>query len=110
MLQRRIERYPQTEIRFNLLAVCEDLRRRAREAGDHEALAREEMKRSEWRWENALRRHNFVGFVGELMKGVTKSKLKNGNYDKWISEAKAATQKRIDERGKKGSAHDEADI
>ncbi|QIX01336.1 hypothetical protein AMS68_006853 [Peltaster fructicola] len=109
VLQRRIERYPQTEIRFNLLAVCEDLRKRAREAGDHEALAREEMKRSQWRWENALRRHNFVGFVGELMKGVTKSKLDDGSYDTWISDAKAATQKRIDERDKKGSAQDEAD-
>lgn len=93
VLQRRIERYPQTEIRFNLLAMCEDLRKKAREIGDQEMLAREEHKRREWRWENALRRHNFVGLIGEVMKGVTAQKLKDGRYEKWIEDAKASTQK-----------------
>ncbi|TKA70771.1 hypothetical protein B0A55_05468 [Friedmanniomyces simplex] len=102
VLQRRIERYPATEIRFNLLAMCEDLRARARDIGDEEMLAREEAKRREWRWENALRRHNFVGFVGEVMKGVTAQKLKEGAYDAWVEEAKTATKKRIEERQKKG--------
>ncbi|KAF2771894.1 ubiquitinyl hydrolase [Teratosphaeria nubilosa] len=110
VLQRRIERYPQTEIRFNLLAICEDLRLKAKEIGDQEMLAREEQKRREWRWENALRRHNFVGFIGETMKGVTAAKLKDGSYEKWVEDAKAATQKRIEERGKKGQAADEMDL
>ncbi|KAH9824590.1 Ubiquitin carboxyl-terminal hydrolase 2 [Teratosphaeria destructans] len=110
VLQRRIERYPQTEIRFNLLAICEDLRLKAKEIGDQEMLAREEQKRREWRWENALRRHNFVGFIGEAMKGVTAAKLKDGSYEKWVEDAKAATKKRIEERGKKGQAADEMDL
>ena len=110
VLQRRIERYPQTEIRFNLLAMCEDLRVRAKEVGDQEMLFREEQKRREWRWENALRRHNFVGFIGEIMKGVTAAKMKEGGHDKWVEDAKAATKKRLDERKKKGQAADEMDV
>ncbi|KAK0939155.1 hypothetical protein LTR29_009265 [Friedmanniomyces endolithicus] len=107
VLQRRIERYPATEIRFNLLAMCEDLRARARAIGDEEMLAREEAKRQEWRWENALRRHNFVGFIGEVMKGVTAQKLKEGTYDAWVEDAKTATKKRSGERRKKGQHGEE---
>ena len=110
VLQRRIERYPATEIRFNLLAVCEDLRERARAVGDEEWLAREQRKRREWRWENALRRHNFVGFIGEVMKGVGASKVKDGSYDKWIEDAKTATKKRIEDRQKRGQSADEMDL
>lgn len=110
VLQRRIERYPQTEIRFNLLAMCQDLRTRAKEVGDQEWLAREEQKRREWQWENALRRHNFVGFIGDVVKGVTAQKLKDGSYDKWVEDAKAATKKRVDDRQKKGQAGDEMDL
>lgn len=110
VLQRRIERYPQNEIRFNLLAMCEDPRTQAREIGDTETLMREEQKRREWRWENALRRHNFVGFIGEMMKGVTAQKLKEGSHDKWIEDAKVATKKRTEERKKKGQVADEMDV
>jgi len=111
VLQRRIERYPPTEIRFNLLAMCEDLRIKAREIGDSEMLGREEEKRRAWRWENALRRHNFVGFVGEVMKGVTGLKVKEGSHEAWIEEAKVATKKRVDERkAKGGGGGDEMDI
>ena len=110
VLQRRIERYPATEIRFNLLAMCEDLRIQASAVGDREMLEREERKRREWRWENALRRHNFVGFIGEVMKGVSKQKIAEGSYDGWIEEAKATTKKRVEERKKKGAAGDEMDV
>ncbi|EMC96493.1 hypothetical protein BAUCODRAFT_131075 [Baudoinia panamericana UAMH 10762] len=110
VLQRRIARYPPTEIRFNLLAMCEDLRVRARETGDAEMLAREERKRREWRWENALRRHNFVGLIGDVMKGVTAAKVREGTYGAWIEEAKAATRKRVEERRGRGQAGDEMDV
>lgn len=110
VLQSRIARYPQTEIRFNLLAMCEDLRTQAKAIGDQEMLEREERKRREWRWENALRRHNFVGFIGETMKGVTAAKVKEGTYDKWVEDAKATTQKRSDDRKRKGQGADEMDI
>ena len=71
---------------------------------------REEHKRREWRWENALRRHNFVGFIGEMMKGVTAQKLNEGGHEKWVEDAKAATKKRTEERKKKGHLGDEMDV
>ena len=97
ILQRRIKRYPADEVRFNLMAVCRDLRVRAHEIGDMETLATEKRKRMQWEWENALRRHNFVGFTGELLKGVVRMKMQNGEYEPWIAEAKKATEKRIEE-------------
>ncbi|GAM84666.1 hypothetical protein ANO11243_026650 [Dothideomycetidae sp. 11243] len=110
VLQRRIERYPAHEIRFNLLAVCPDLRIRARELGDQEWLYREEEKRRAWRWENALRKHNFVGFVGELAKGVVKQKVEKGEYEKWVEEAKERTSKKREEARSKGQGGDEMDV
>ncbi|GAO17785.1 hypothetical protein UVI_02006200 [Ustilaginoidea virens] len=90
VLRRRIARYEATEIRFNLLAMCRDLRVRARDFGDHDLLAREERKRQEWHFENALRRHNFVGFAGEVLKGVVAAKLSQGGdaaVDRWIDQS-----------------------
>ena len=104
VLQRRIAMYPTHEIRFNLLALVRDLRIRAQELGDQAWLYREEQKRNGWQWENALRRHNFIGFIGEMMKGVTVSKLREGpsSYDKWVDEAKGKTKTRLEERKKGG--------
>jgi ubiquitin carboxyl-terminal hydrolase L5 len=103
VLQRRIGRYPIHEIRFNLLAMIQDPRIKAKEIGDLELLKAEEEKRRAWVWENSLRKHNFVGFVGELMKGVVREKSKEGDdkYKHWIETAKAKTQERL-EKGKAG--------
>ena len=108
VLQRRIARYPATEIRFNLMACCRDLRIRAREFGDEDELEEQEDKRARWLWENSLRRHNFVGFVGELLKGVVRAKLEEGGdaYDKWVEEAKGRSSKRREELRKQGIAED----
>lgn len=88
VLQRRVARYDATEIRFNLLAMCRDLRVRAREFGDVELLEREERKRKDWLFENALRRHNFVGFSGEVLKSVVEGKMDEGEgkVDEWVKE------------------------
>ncbi|PGH02788.1 hypothetical protein AJ79_07553 [Helicocarpus griseus UAMH5409] len=104
VLQRRIARYPEGEIRFNLMAVVRDLRVRAREIGDVEMLEREERKRREWEWENALRRCNFVGFIGEVVKGVVGMKVKEGEgkYQEWIEGAKKETQRRLEMRRGRG--------
>lgn len=109
VLQRRIGRYPAHEIRFNLLAMVRDLRISAREVGDQEMLYREEQKRSDWQFENALRRHNFVGFAGEVLKGVIADKLQESPdaYTKWVDDAKKKTKERSEDRKKKGAADDE---
>lgn len=110
VLQRRINRYPADEIRFNLLAMVRDLRIWAQNIGDLEGLQREEAKRNEWQFENALRRHNFVGFAAELLKGVVRTKLAEGgkdSLDKWIEEAKGVTRKRLEEQRKKDGGKDE---
>ncbi|XXH00440.1 hypothetical protein Hte_006785 [Hypoxylon texense] len=105
VLQRRIARYELSEIRFNLMAMVRDRRIAAREFGDAEALAREERKRRDWQFENALRRHNFVGFAGAVLKGVVDAKLKEGGeaaYEKWVEDAKAKTRQRLEGRKKGG--------
>ncbi|KAL4909900.1 hypothetical protein BDW74DRAFT_45386 [Aspergillus multicolor] len=95
VLQRRIARYPETETRFNLMAVVRDLRIRAAEMGDQEALRAEERKRAAWAWENSLRRSNFVGFIGEVLKGVTAKKNEEGSVDEWVKRAEEETAKRL---------------
>ncbi|KAF3770660.1 ubiquitinyl hydrolase [Cryphonectria parasitica EP155] len=110
VLQRRINRYDTAEIRFNLLAMVRDLRIRANEIGDAELLEREGQKRWDWQFENALRRTNLIGFVGEVLKGVVADKLKTGGedaYQKWVDAGHSKMKQRIDTKKKKtGMAED----
>jgi ubiquitin carboxyl-terminal hydrolase L5 len=100
VLQRRIARYPPGEVRFNLMAAVRDLRIRAQEFGDTELLERENAKRRAWAWENTLRRSNFVGFIGEVAKGVVEKKVKDGKYEEWVEGAKKETLRRAEARRK----------
>jgi ubiquitin carboxyl-terminal hydrolase L5 len=89
------------------MAVVKDLRIKAEEIGDQEALERERRKRREWEWENSLRRWNFVGFIGEILKGVVREKVKEGKYEGWVEEAKERTKKRMEDRAKRGQGEEE---
>jgi len=103
VIHRRIERYPPSEIRFNLMAVVQDQRIKAVEIGDEEMLSREDEKRTQWETENELRRHNFVGFIRELLKGVVKEKLKDGSYETWLEDVKKQNLEKA-QAAKKGEA------
>ena len=112
VLQRRIARYPATEIRFNLLALTRDPRPAMRAAGDADGLARERRRREAWAWENALRRHNLVGFVGEVLRGVVGQAVRKepdgAAYKSWIEEGVAKTEGRLEkERGRRKAKGDE---
>ena len=90
--------------------MVRDLRLRAQEIGDYDWLQREQQKRDAWQWENVLRRHNFIGFIGETLKGVTAAKLKEGAeaYGEWIRDAKSKTKARLEEKRKKGGGGEPA--
>ncbi|CAK7269517.1 hypothetical protein SEPCBS119000_003611 [Sporothrix epigloea] len=109
-VQRRIARYGADEIHFNLMAAVRDRRLTARELGDTELLDRETRKRREWQFENALRRHNFVGFAYEVLEGVVEAKLQEGGgagavndeaYQKWVADATSRFQRRMEDRQKR---------
>lgn len=70
VLARRIARAPAGDLRFNLLALTADPRARLAAAGDAEGLAREAIKRAQWRRENILRRANYAGLVTALVRGL----------------------------------------
>lgn len=101
VVRRRVEGFPTGELRFALLAVCGDLRERARRMGDGEGVEREERRRREWVWENALRRWNFVGFGAEVLRKVVGEKVREGEggFEEWVGEARRATKKRREGRG-----------
>lgn len=88
------------------MAVVQDLRIKAVEIGDEEMLAREEEKRKQWETENELRRHNFVGFIHELLKGVVKEKVKEGKYEDWIKDVKKANLEKAKAARKAAEAED----
>jgi len=96
-IQRRIENYATQEIKFNLLAVTEDARKRLRErlaelsalgtsgadfSGEkseiESRLEREEAKEARWRDENIRRRHNYLPLILSLLKELaTKGELQS---------------------------------
>lgn len=81
-IQKRIEKYAASEVRFNVMAVVKDKIdvitediEKATAAGDQAkigdleaAMAAEKDRRANWKLENERRRHNFVPLIFELLK------------------------------------------
>lgn len=69
-----------------------------------ELLAREEKKRQQWDFENALRRHNHLGLVVGLLSALAKKdvetgdgsweRIKNGAREKMQERIRAARERR----------------
>ncbi|KAK9449052.1 ubiquitin carboxyl-terminal hydrolase [Limtongia smithiae] len=96
VLLKRIGRYPESEVHFNLLAAVRDRRELLREAGDEEGLLREEEKRAEWRRENILRRENFVGLAFNALKGVlAQTATDDTAFEAMLDSARIKSQQRL---------------
>mmetsp|Transcript_33718 Transcript_33718/g.111530 ORF Transcript_33718/g.111530 Transcript_33718/m.111530 type:complete len:166 (+) Transcript_33718:323-820(+) len=79
-IQARIERYSQSEIRFNLMAItasrADELRKQIASLAEGDAalaerrqqLAVEEQKLARWKAENVRRKHNYLPFLINLLK------------------------------------------
>ncbi|KAI9917848.1 hypothetical protein PsorP6_012812 [Peronosclerospora sorghi] len=89
LIQKRIQKYATSEIRFNLLALVrnriqayEEQLQAAIEAGGNEQqvaqiqadLAAEQHKRESWALENKRRKHNYIPFIIQLLKTLAEKK------------------------------------
>uniref|UniRef100_A0AAV1ULF0 Ubiquitin carboxyl-terminal hydrolase n=1 Tax=Peronospora matthiolae TaxID=2874970 RepID=A0AAV1ULF0_9STRA len=89
VIQKRIEKYAQSEIRFNLLALVRDRIQTYEEqlqamletggseqlaAQIHADLAAEQQKRENWALENKRRKHNYIPLVVQLLKTLAEKK------------------------------------
>ncbi|KAF0977211.1 hypothetical protein FDP41_003864 [Naegleria fowleri] len=88
-IQNRINKYAQTEIKFNLMAVVRNRKDALLEELNslpqtpenmdkisilQEKIQMEEEKRANWKQENARRRHNYVPFLVNLLKVLAEEK------------------------------------
>lgn len=103
-IQKRIEKYQSSEIKFNLMALTQDRRNYIQskikamlEAGLSESdeaisalnmdLMHEEEQRKQWEIENERRRHNYLPFCMELIRALAKS----GNLQECTRKAREKT-------------------
>ena len=85
-IQTRIQKYAQSEIRFNLLALVQDKKEQAQKqleeataAGNQDLIQtlnlkieQENEKQQKWKTENERRRHNYVPLIFELLQQLAK--------------------------------------
>ena len=112
IIEKRMAKYSQGEIHFNLMALVQDklqaLAKQAEEmtsAGNEAGLAdvqlriaEEEARRSQWKKENIRRRHNYLPFIVELLKGLAAEGQLLPVYEK--AKEKALKQKEQKEKRK----------
>lgn len=83
VLHRRIDRAPEGDLRFNLLALTSDRRPLLAAAGDIEGLHAENEKREAWKRENNARRANYTELLTELIKGIASDSDKFATDSDW---------------------------
>ena len=95
-IQKRIEKYSTSEIRFNLLAVIDDKKAKAEKeitaltgqegkeseiAIQTQIIAEETSKKESWKTENERRRHNYVPLIFELLEQLAKKNMVEGLFE-----------------------------
>ena len=110
-IQKRIEKYSASEVKFNLLAVVEDKKERAekelaalqaqqgKEAEievQKQIIAEETAKKEAWKTENERRRHNYVPLIFELLEQLAKKNM----LEKMFDDAKELKKKKLEEKKK----------
>lgn len=78
IIEQRMAKYQAGEIHFNLMAIVPDkllALRKQLETAEHPdsvqiAITQEEERRKQWKTENVRRRHNYLPFIMELLKGL----------------------------------------
>jgi ubiquitin carboxyl-terminal hydrolase L5 len=95
----RMAEFGDSQIRFTLLAVCKDVTNEQLDQNDPQYLAKKERqedlveKRKKWEAENHRRRHNYLPFIVELLKQLSR----HGQLDALKKEA-AEKKKVSDEK------------
>mmetsp|Transcript_3443 Transcript_3443/g.5333 ORF Transcript_3443/g.5333 Transcript_3443/m.5333 type:complete len:324 (-) Transcript_3443:218-1189(-) len=119
-IEKRIQKYSQKEIRFNLLAIVKDRQEVYQEevkklqaslsAGSEEEgkikaeiaefeqkIEQEKQKHQKWKEENVRRKHNFIPFVFHLLKELAAK----GKLDSIVDAAQKQAEERMDAASKK---------
>lgn len=108
IIEARMAKYQAGEVHFNLMALVQDKIMRytkelalLTEAGDQAGMAEcqmnlteEEERRKTWRKENVRRRHNYLPFIVELLKGLA-------NHDQLLPVFERAKEKAVERDAKK---------
>mmetsp|Transcript_23184 Transcript_23184/g.58766 ORF Transcript_23184/g.58766 Transcript_23184/m.58766 type:complete len:309 (-) Transcript_23184:306-1232(-) len=109
-IERKMSILSEGEIRFNLLAVCGDLKEKyetllmsfadptCEEAKEMQAkLEMEKQKREMWHVENVRRKHNYVPLVFEVLKQLAQKGKLDGLIDEGVKKAKERQEKQKQE-------------
>lgn len=104
VIGRRIEKYG-GESRFSLLAMTHNKAKHFSEIGDYNSFQREMIKRESWKKENELRRHDYVGFLVELLKNISKD-MDDEQWENILDSARKNEQQNLLKRFSKSKGLD----
>ncbi|EGW31067.1 uncharacterized protein SPAPADRAFT_142267 [Spathaspora passalidarum NRRL Y-27907] len=97
VIQRRIAKHGENELRFSLLAVTNNKLEQARTIGDESEVHHQLHKREVWSHENELRKHDYTGLIVELLKNISKNKT-DEEWEELLKKGRKHTQQLIQQR------------